>query len=172
MILLFAVLSTVNPIMGASSGELGVVATAAIFGAVPAMFVVGGVFPARALGVGWARSVISSVVAVGVCCLLVPVISQNPGYEFLGQSSDSMGMILLLFLTVPPVLTMLLASVGPGQSFVGALAVLEVGAIQASLTFLATNAGTLYLLVGLLTWVSVPAIADLFQPRSDEPALH
>jgi len=136
---------------------------------VPAVFFVGGVFPARALGVGWVCSVISSVVAVGVCCLLVPIISQETAYEFLGQSFDNASVIVLLFLTTSPVLTMLLASIGPGSRLTGALAVLGVGMAHALLTFLATNAGALSLLVGLLTWVSIPAIAGLFQPRSDEP---
>lgn len=137
---------------------------------VVALIVVGGALPARALGVGWWRSLMVSAAVVGVLALATPYLAAN---------AEGLFVLFYLFAFVAPALIAIAASVRNGLSLVGLAFVVVV----AALFFLVLRLTGFLLLPGMaeasaafvqatvmvaVGWALLPALAGLFQRRPDE----
>ncbi len=118
----------------------------------------GDVLPARALGAGWRLATLASIGASLVATIVVAA-------SAFAASGISFGII-----TTPGLLALIVSIRTGGDApaipilifATGLLAILGTTALSAELLWLAA-------VISLSAWIILPAIAGLFQPKSDEP---
>ena len=136
---------------------------------VAVLIAVGGALPARALGAGWGRSLVSSGVVVGGLALAAPSLFSN---------AEGLFVLFCLFAFAAPAFIAVAASVGNGLGFAGMASM----AVVATLSFLAPRLTGWILLPGVSEvngaflqgtvmvaagWALLPALAGLLQRRPD-----
>jgi hypothetical protein len=136
------------------------------FVVVPIMLIVGGALPARILGAGLYRSLLSSGAVFGIYYGAILLLAIRD------TSNSTVVSIFLAVFAFTPALVLLFSSVDVGDALAGKTLLLGTATFLAVPAFGLSSRGELFpaFLFGLFAWIALPIIAGLLQQhRAEEP---